>query len=165
MPSVTSALHYPGTCLFEGTPLSVGRGTEEAFQLIGAPWLDGSELAAALNAYGLEGARFDAVSFTPDTPGDGKFGGEAIEGVRFVATGAGYDPTRAAIAALIETRRRSGERWAWRESHFDRLAGTDAVRRGIERGEGLEALTAEWDAQVAAFQALRAPYLIYPEGG
>jgi uncharacterized protein YbbC (DUF1343 family) len=163
MPNVTSALHYPGTCLFEGTPLSVGRGTDEAFQVIGAPWIDGVELAAALNAYGLEGVRFDPLTFTPESPGDGKFGGEAIEGVRFVATGEDYDPTRAAIAAVIEARRLSGDAWSWREGHFDRLAGTDAVRLGIEAGRGLDALTADWTRQVAAFEALRAPYLIYPE--
>ena len=46
MPSVESALHYPGTCLFEGTPISVGRGTDRAFQQVGAPWLDGEELPA-----------------------------------------------------------------------------------------------------------------------
>ena len=53
MPDVASALAYPGTCLFEGTPISVGRGTEKAFQWIGAPWLDGRELAEALNEYCL----------------------------------------------------------------------------------------------------------------
>ena len=74
MPSVESALHYPGTCLFEGTPISVGRGTEIAFQQVGAPWLDGGELAARLTALGVPDVRFEAVRFTPREPGDGKFG-------------------------------------------------------------------------------------------
>jgi len=101
MPSLESATHYPGTCLFEGTNLSVGRGTAEAFQIIGAPWLDGDTLAARLNAYELPGVRFDAVTFTPNDPSDEKFGGVSVNGVRFVTTDRSvYDPTHAAIAAL-----------------------------------------------------------------
>ncbi|HCK34894.1 MAG TPA: hypothetical protein DHW20_06985, partial [Gemmatimonadetes bacterium] len=57
MPSVESALAYPGTCLFEGTPISVGRGTDRAFQWVGAPWLDGVQLAESLNGYGINGVR------------------------------------------------------------------------------------------------------------
>jgi uncharacterized protein YbbC (DUF1343 family) len=163
MPSVTSALHYPGTCLFEGTPLSVGRGTPIAFQQVGAPWIDAEALVEALDAYDLPDVRFEPVTFVPEAPGDGKFGGEEVHGVRFVSAGPDYDPTRAAVAVVIETRRQSGDRWEWRVSHFDRLAGTDAVRIGIEAGTGLDALTADWPQQLAAFDALRAPYLIYPE--
>ena len=73
MPSVESAAHYPGTCLFEGTNLSVGRGTERPFQWIGVPWLDGTALAERMNGYGLAGVRFGAVSFRPRSPGDGKW--------------------------------------------------------------------------------------------
>jgi len=161
MPSLESALDYPGTCLFEGTPLSVGRGTDRAFQWIGAPWLDGSALARRLQARHLEGVRFVPVSFTPRDPGDGKFDGVEVHGVRFVPTSAAFDPTRAAVAALVETRRMSGDHWAWNTSHFDELAGTDALRRGIERGEDVEALTSGWDAELSRFRTLRRPYLMY----
>ncbi|MDT8368485.1 MAG: DUF1343 domain-containing protein [Longimicrobiales bacterium] len=165
MPSIVSALHYPGTCLFEGTPLSVGRGTPLPFQQIGAPWLDTDALLEALGAYDLPDLRFESVTFTPRTPGDGKFDGEVVKGVRFVATGPAYDPTRAALAVLIEARRQAGDRWAWRSDHFDRLAGTDRLRSGIDRGESLAALTAGWPGEIAAFEALRMPYLLYGDGG
>lgn len=162
MPDEESALHYPGTCLFEGTVLSVGRGTDRAFQQIGAPWLDGEALASALEGYGLPGVRFEAVEFVPEAPGDGKFAGETVRGVRFVSTGEpGYDPTRAAVAALVEARRLAGDRWSWNRAHFDRLAGTDALRLAVESGAEMEQATAGWTQQANAFQALRAPYLIY----
>ena len=163
MPSVTSALHYPGTCLFEGTPLSVGRGTPIAFQQVGAPWIDADALVEALDAYALPDTEFEAVTFVPESPGDGKFGGEEVHGVRFVAAGPDYDPTRAAVAVVIETRRQSGDAWDWRVAHFDRLAGTDALRLGIEADTPLDELTAGWPEQLAAFDRLRAPYLLYPE--
>jgi beta-N-acetylhexosaminidase len=161
MPSLASALAYPGTCLFEGTPISVGRGTDRAFQWIGAPWLDGPALAAALNEYGIAGVRFEATSFTPVNAGDGKFEGVEVRGVELVPESSDYDAPRAVVAMLIETRRASGAEWSWRASHFDRLAGTDALRLGLERGDGLEALTAGWGGAIAAFERLRAPYLIY----
>lgn len=161
MPDLESALAYPGTCLFEGTPLSVGRGTDRAFQWVGAPWLDGEDLARRLNAYGLTGVRFEPARFTPRGAGDGKFEGQEVQGVRLVATATDYDAPRAAVAILVETYKDSGDRWSWRTRHFDRLAGTDALRLGVEAGKGLEELTAAWGAQIEAFQELRAPYLIY----
>lgn len=162
IPSLESAIHYPGTCLFEGTNLSVGRGTDAAFQQIGAPWLDAETLAARLNAYGLPGVQFETVVFTPNAPGDGKFGGTQVRGVRFVATDRErYDPTRAAVAALVEIRRLHPDRLTWRESHFDRLAGTDRLRRGIVAGASVEDLTADWDEQVREFQERRRSYLLY----
>lgn len=165
MPDLTSALHYPGTCLFEGTNLSVGRGTGRPFQQVGAPFLDGSELARSLNDRGLPGVRFEAVRFTPMGPGDGKWDGVEVGGVRFVATGPDYDPTEAAVAALVEARRLAGGAWEWREAHFDRLAGTRTLREGVEAGLEPRDLVREWPGQRDAFSKLAQPYLIYPEEG
>lgn len=161
MPSVESALAYPGTCLFEGTPISVGRGTDRAFQWIGAPWLDGETLATTLNGYGIEGVRFEPVRFTPVNAGDGKFEGQEVSGVVLTPESSDYDASAAAVAMLIETYRASGDNWEWYASHFDRLAGTMSLRSGIEAGSSFAELTATWTPGLAAFEALRAPWLIY----
>ena len=162
MPSVESALHYPGTCLFEGTSLSVGRGTPRAFQQVGAPWLDGEALAARLAALDVPDAVFVPVRFTPVDPGDGKFGDEPSGGVRLVADGPRYDPTLAALALLAETKAMSGEHWRWHESHFDRLAGADALRKALDAGAGYAELAERWGAEASGFAARRRPYLLYP---
>ena len=161
MPSVESALHYPGTCLFEGTPISVGRGTDRAFQHVGAPWLDGEELAARLEALGVPDARFVAVRFTPEDPGDGKFGGIEVRGVRVEAAGPDYDPTLAALALLVEIRAMSGDRWSWREGHFDRLAGTDALRVALDEGASYAELAQQWGEGLGDYLARREGYLLY----
>jgi uncharacterized protein YbbC (DUF1343 family) len=166
IPSVESALHYPGTCLFEGTNLSVGRGTDRAFQQVGAPWLDGEALAAAMTARietgELAGVRFEAVRFTPQNPGDGKFPGQEVGGVRLVVTDADvYDPARAGVALVAEALRLSGDAWEWNVSHFDRLAGTDALRLNVSAETRLDRLTGEWENERAAFEAARERVLIY----
>jgi len=161
MPDVASALAYPGTCLFEGTPISVGRGTDRAFRWIGAPWLDAAVLAEALNGYGIDGVRFEPVSFTPTNAGDRKFEGVEVHGVELVAERTDYDASRAAIAMLIETYRMSGDNWAWYQAHFDRLSGTDAIRTGLVAGTSFDDLVSSWDAEVSAFESTRAPYLLY----
>ena len=79
----------------------------------------------------------EATRFMPHDPGDGKFPDQEVRGVRLTATGPEYDPTSTALALLLETRRMSGERWEWRASHFDRLAGNDGLRVGIEAGAPL----------------------------
>ena len=162
MPNVVSATHYPGTCLFEGTVLSVARGTEAPFQQIGAPWLDGEALAEAMNGYGLPGVRFEPVRFTPNAPADGKFDGVEVRGVRLVATSTEYDPTHAAVALLVETHRMSGTRWGWLQAHFDRLAGTDILRLAIDAGAGVDEIVAGWEKDLEAFKRVRERYLIYP---
>jgi beta-N-acetylhexosaminidase len=162
MPDIDSATHYPGTCLFEGTRLSVARGTDHPFQQVGAPWLDGEALARTMNRYGLPGVRFEAVRFTPVSPGDGKFDGVEVEGVRLIATSTEYDPTHAALALLVETHRMSAENWGWLQSHFDRLAGTDLLRKGITDGASVDELRAGWDEALEEFKRSREPYLIYP---
>lgn len=162
MPSLESAAHYPGTCLFEGTNLSVGRGTPEAFQQIGAPWLDAAALAQRLAAYRIPGVRFDAVTFTPQNAADGKFSGEAVRGVRLVTTDrTTYDPTIAAVAMLVEIQRLHPDRLTFRVAHFDRLVGTDRVRQQIIAGLGAEEITAGWPQQLEQFRRMREKYLLY----
>ena len=161
MPNIASALAYPGTCLFEGTPISVGRGTDKAFQWIGAPWLDGPALAEALNKYEIDGVSFEPVTFTPRNAGDRKFEGVNVEGVRLIAQSTDYDASRAGVAMLMETYRVSRENWEWYEAHFDRLAGTDALRLGLVSNASFEELVSSWDAGVSEFESDRAPYLLY----
>ena len=132
------------------------------FQQVGAPWLDGEALARTMNGYGLPGVRFEAVRFTPVSPGDGKFDGVEVQGVRLIATSTEYDPTHAALALLVETHRMSAENWGWLQSHFDRLAGTDLLREGITEGAGVDELRAGWDEALEEFKRTREPYLIYP---
>lgn len=162
MPSLESATHYPGTCLFEGTNLSVGRGTDRAFQQIGAPWLDGQALAERLNRYRLPGVHFESVAFTPTRPSDEKYGGEVVSGIRFIAIDRlVYDPTRAAVAALIEARQLAGANWAWHRRHFDRLAGTTRLREQIEAASRLEDVVAGWRGPLEDFGRLRRLHLVY----
>ncbi len=164
MPSVDSALHYPGTCLFEGTNLSVGRGTDDlAFQVVAAPWLPAERLAQIMNEYQIPGAYFEAVTFTPSEPGDGKFDGVEVEGVRLIADHPEvYDPTLVGVLLLKEIRRIAGHDWQWRASHFDRLAGTDRLRDGIDRGLDVQELRTGWIAELQEFLELREPFLLYP---
>jgi uncharacterized protein YbbC (DUF1343 family) len=163
MPSVESATHYSGTCLFEGTNVSVGRGTDAAFSQIGAPWIDADSLTARLRNYDLPGVRFDPATFTPHDPGDGKFNGTPVQGVRFVTTDRSvYDPTRAGIAALVEIHALNGDSLTFRNAHFDRLAGTDRVRTMLMDGASLDQITAAWPAQLASFAGVRERYLLYP---
>lgn len=162
MQSLDVATVYPGSCLFEGTNLSVGRGTDAPFLQVGAPWLDGERLADTLNGYALDGVRFEPVRFVPTDPGDGKFAGDTLRGVRFRVTDReAFWPVPGAVAALLEARRIAADRWAWNREHFDRLAGTDRLRRMIESGAPLSQIVAPWAGQIEDFRELRRPYLIY----
>ncbi|MGQ0505746.1 MAG: exo-beta-N-acetylmuramidase NamZ family protein [Myxococcaceae bacterium] len=157
----TTALHYAGTCLFEGTNLATGRGTSLPFEQFGAPWLSHTALAQKLNALNLPGARFDAVTFTPDSPTDNRFNGQLVNGVRFVATNpATYQPVTATLAFLVEARALHGAQVGF-TSYLDSLAGTDQLRLSLISGKTVSELTTGWGAQLAAFEQRRAPYLLY----
>ena len=161
MPSIESATHYPGLCIFEGTNISVGRGTPTAFQVLGAPWLDARVLIERLNGYKFPGVRFEAVTFTPVKPGDNKYNGQLVNAVRFITTNRQtYDPTRVAVAALIEVRKLHAAEFGWTAT-FPRLYGMRGARERIEAGASYEELVRGWNEQLSQFKSRRQPYLLY----
>ncbi len=168
MPDVESAMHYPGTCLFEGTNLSVGRGTGFAFQVVAAPWLDTAAVLARLREAGdgrreaLQGVEVRAVAFTPGRPTDGKYDGVLVRGIRLrVMDRRRYDPPRTAVALLAAIRAAHPERLRFREKSFDRLAAGAALRQAIVAGGAPGAIWRSWEPALARFRRLRAKYLLY----
>ncbi|MFI9244490.1 exo-beta-N-acetylmuramidase NamZ domain-containing protein [Streptomyces sp. NPDC053086] len=158
MPTVDTALVYSGTCMFEGTNLSEGRGTTRPFELLGAEGVDG-RWAAAVNELGLPGVRFREAYFTPTFS---KFQGKTVGGVQIhVADRAAYDPVRTGIALLV-TARKVWDGFAWRSDHWiDKLTGSDRVRTMIDAGAGTEEVTGAWQEELAAFRRVRKEYLLY----
>ena len=161
MPSLESATHYPGTCLFEGTNLSVGRGTPIAFQQIGAPWLDAKRIADVMNGMKLPGVRFEAVTFKPVNPGDQKHAAVAVNGVRWIATDRKvHDPTVAAVHMLVEIRRIHADSLRIGPG-IDRLIGDRSARAKILAGASAAEVMQGWEAQRRDFMSARAKYLLY----
>jgi uncharacterized protein YbbC (DUF1343 family) len=157
-----SLFHYPGTVLFEGTALSVGRGTEAPFRQIGAPWLDVPRVIAAAAAEPLAGVRFEEVEFTPRDPADGKFPGIPLRGLRLILTDAArYDPVRTAVTLLAAIQRVHPARIGFREAAFDRLAGGPGLREAIQSGRGPGDIVRGWQPALAAWRAARRPVLLY----
>jgi uncharacterized protein YbbC (DUF1343 family) len=151
MPSVESAVLYPGTCLFEGTNLSVGRGTPIAFQVLGAPWLDPGKLLERLD-----------TTFTPLAPTDGKYPGVSLPAIRMRVTDrARFDPTRFAVAILTALQATHAGAFEFRASHFDRLATGPELRLAIAAGQSPRDIWASWEPALALARETRQKYLIY----
>jgi uncharacterized protein YbbC (DUF1343 family) len=162
--TVESLFHYPGLCLFEGTNLSVGRGSDAPFEQIGAPWLDTAAVLRAVRAAGLSGVEFTGVGFTPTRPGDGKYADTLLAGIRLRVTDRlAYDPTVTAVQLLAAIRRRHVTEFAWIPAHFDRLAGTTRLREAIDAGAEPRTIVSGWTAERERFLARRRAALVYPE--
>jgi uncharacterized protein YbbC (DUF1343 family) len=162
--TLESLFHYPGTCLFEGTNLSVGRGSDAPFEQIGSPWLDTTAILSALGKAALPGVRARGVNFTPRAPGDGKYGDTLLVGIRLEVTDrAVYDPTVTAVHLLTAIRRRHPTEFAWIPKHFDRLAGTTRLREAIGTGSDAAAIVAGWETDRQRYLDRRRPALLYPE--
>lgn len=160
MPSLESAAHYPGLVVFEGTNLSVGRGTPIAFQAVGAPWLEPASVRAMLGE--VAGVVAVDTTFTPVAPADGKYAGEELPALRFrVVNRAAYDPMLLAARLLAAIRRVHPDQLAFRAAPFDRLAGSDRWRRAVLADESGEQTWQGWQPGVAEFQRLREAYLLY----
>ncbi|MGX1546667.1 exo-beta-N-acetylmuramidase NamZ family protein [Streptomyces adustus] len=158
MPTPDTALAYAGTCLFEGTNLSEGRGTTRPFELLGAEGIDG-RWATAVNALRLPGAHFREAYFAPTFS---KFQGKTVGGVQIHVHDRGaYDPVRTGIALLV-TARRVWDGFAWRADNWiDKLTGSDRVRTAIDAGADTDAVVAGWQEELAAFRRVREKYLSY----
>lgn len=165
MPTQTTALVYPGTCLFEGTNASEGRGTTRPFELVGAPYLD-YHWTDRLNDYGLPGVRFREAYFTPTFDKYTNVLCNATE-VEIVDPHA-YRPIDTAVAMLVEAHAYDGFAWRYdtddpaRPYWVDKLSGSTRLRTMIDAGATAAEVVAAWTDELAAFRALRRQYLRYP---
>jgi uncharacterized protein YbbC (DUF1343 family) len=168
IPTLDTAIVYPGGVLFEGTLLSEGRGTTKPFELIGAPWIDGDRFADAMNARGLPGVRFRPVFFEPTFH---KQANTACGGCQIhVIDRAAFLPYRTGVEMIAEFRQQSPSTPIWRDPPYeyeytrppiDILYGSDRLRRAIDAGEGAASVTRDWARDEDAFRKLRGRYLLY----
>ncbi|TPQ16629.1 exo-beta-N-acetylmuramidase NamZ family protein [Streptomyces sporangiiformans] len=158
MPTPDTALVYAGTCLFEGTNLSEGRGTTRPFELLGAEGID-RHWASEVNRLGLPGVHFREAYFAPTFS---KFQGKTVGGVQVhVHDRTAYDPVRTGIALLV-TARKAWSGFAWRSDNWiDKLTGSTQVRTMIDAGASADEVVAAWQGELAAFRRVRREYLLY----
>ncbi|MGW1890951.1 exo-beta-N-acetylmuramidase NamZ family protein [Streptomyces sp. NPDC002004] len=158
MPTTDTALVYSGTCLFEGTNLSEGRGTTRPFELLGADGID-RRWAEAARALGLPGVDFREAYFAPTFS---KFQGTTIGGVQIhVRDRAAYDPVRTGVALLV-TAKKVWSGFAWRSDNWiDKLTGSTRVRTMIDAGASADDVVAAWQDELAGFRKVREKYLVY----
>ncbi len=166
MRSLTAATLYTGFCLLESTSISMGRGTDRPFEQVGAPFINGEQLARELNAANLPGVRFEAVQFTPTMtyyPGPAstlKYREQPCGGVRAVLTDRN---TCSAVdigieLALVLHRLHPGE---FKVKEMGRLLGDDETLQAIEAGESRAAIKARWAKGLRAFEERRQSALLY----
>jgi uncharacterized protein YbbC (DUF1343 family) len=154
--------HYPGVCLFEGTALSVGRGSDAPFHQIGAPWLDPLAVLARIHQYDLAGVRFEQVSFAPSQPGDGKYADTTLQGIRLHLTDPNrYDPVRTAVVLLTAVYQVHPAEIRFNQRSFDRLAGGPGLREAIEAGLAPDQIARGWSWGIKGFRERAKPILIY----
>ncbi|MDF2680944.1 MAG: hypothetical protein K0R47_2134 [Brevibacillus sp.] len=160
MPTPETALVYPGNCLFEGTNLSEGRGTTRPFELIGATYIKGWEIADQMNHLDLPGVSFREAYFNPTFS---KHAGKNVGGLQLYVTDRDeYDPIRTALTIMVELKKQYPDDFAWRSDNWiDKLMGTDKVRRAINDGVSVDDIIADWQDELNAFKQLRESYLLY----
>jgi len=162
MPSVHSAMLYPGLVAFEATNLSVGRGTPEAFQRVGAPWLNAAATVAILKDREIPGVRFFAENFTPVNPTDGKYGGQSIPGIKImVINRSALQSARVGATLLWAINKTAGNRLTISNREFDLRFGSPAVREALLRGDDPDVLIDREYKAAYAFRDATRQYLIY----
>jgi uncharacterized protein YbbC (DUF1343 family) len=168
LPTLDSAVVYPGTVLFEGVNVSEGRGTTRPFELIGAPWIDADSFAESLNAAALPGVQFRPAWFEPTFHKHAKTlcGGCQIH----VTDRRVYHPVETGVVLIEACRRASPDRFAWRDPPYeyedkkapiDILYGSSDLRETVDAGKDVRELTRAWAITNEAFRELRDACLLY----
>ncbi len=157
MRSLTEATLYPGVGLVEGTNISVGRGTDTPFELLGAPWIKGKELAQYLNARSISGVRFVPITFTPSAS---NYSGQKCEGVNiFVVERNALDTGELGIELASALHKLYPEPY-----HMERLIellGNQSVYDAIAAGQDPRRIAEDWREPREKFLQVRQKYLIY----
>ncbi|GHH97916.1 exo-beta-N-acetylmuramidase NamZ family protein [Neobacillus kokaensis] len=166
MPTLDTALVYPGAALIEGAAnVSEGRGTTKPFELIGAPFINSTDLAAKLNSYHLPGVKFRAASFTPTFS---KNVNKLNHGIQIHVTNRNaYKPFETGLYIVKTIHDMYPEDFQFRArnsagvSFFDQLVGNGSIRDGIEAGKSIEEMKKEWLPELDQFMEVREQYLLY----
>lgn len=165
MPTLDTALVYPGAALIEGTNVSEGRGTTRPFELIGAPFINSTDLAAKLNAYKLPGVTFRAASFTPTFS---KHANKLSHGVQIHITNRNaYKPFETGLTIVKTIHDMYPNEFQFRApnsagiSFFDNLVGNGSIRADIQAGKSVEEMKATWQQDLEKFMDTREKYLLY----
>jgi uncharacterized protein YbbC (DUF1343 family)/CubicO group peptidase (beta-lactamase class C family) len=155
--SLTEAILYPGVALIEGTNVSVGRGTDTPFEVMGAPWIKSRELAAYLNDRGIQSVRFVPIVFTPSSS---NFAGERCEGVNLIVLDRNtLDPPELGVELASALHRLYPN-----DFKMERMADllvNQAVFEAIEAGEDPRRIAEDWQERLEGFVRLREKYLLY----
>jgi len=168
IPTLDSAIVYPGTVLLEGTMASEGRGTTRPFELAGAPWVHAERLAAGLNSRGLPGAHFRPAVFEPTFQKHARTtcGGCQIH----VTDRRAFRPVLTGVAVIDAIRAADPASFSWRPPPYeyehdkqpiDILAGSPSLRQAIDAGTLAEEIAASWPPTHQAFLAAREACLLY----
>jgi uncharacterized protein YbbC (DUF1343 family) len=160
MPTLETAYVYPGTGLIEGTNVSEGRGTTKPFELLGAPFINGTELSEKLNNLHLDGVKFRAASFTPSFS---KHSGQLSHGVQvYVTDREKYQSVETGLHIVKTIHDLYGEEFSFNKSgNFDLLIGNSWVREELEKGTDVEDIITKWQKDTKAFKKIRKQYLLY----
>ena len=155
--SVTEVGLYPGVALIEGTNVSVGRGTDTPFELVGAPWIKSKEFAAYMNARGIAGVRFVPVTFTPTSA---VYSGQVCNGVNLVVTDRnGFDAPELGIelAAALHKLYPAD----WKIERMQELLVNQSVYDALVAGQDPRRIAQDWQEGLEKFEKVREKYLIY----
>jgi uncharacterized protein YbbC (DUF1343 family) len=156
--NLTAATLYPGFCLVERTNVSVGRGTLAPFELYGAPWIDGEELARRMNDLGLPGLQFSPVEFTPDRS---VFAGQKCSGVRIVVTDRRkLDCVRAGLTFVETIYGLHGD--TFDIERIGPMVGDPDAADKIKAGVSVQRIIRDWQPRLHRFVRTRKRYLLYP---
>ncbi len=166
IPTIETAVVYPGTALIEGTNISEGRGTDSPFRLIGAPFVDKMKLAETLNSYELPGLDFIPVDFVPrdrSAVSHTRFKDKICHGINVVVTNRDMiKPVEAGVAIICALRKLSPSELTFRcDGAFDRLAGNREVRELIARGADYLEVTSTWEHELDLFRGSMRKYFLY----
>jgi uncharacterized protein YbbC (DUF1343 family) len=157
MRSLTEATLYPGVGLLETTNVSVGRGTDTPFEVVGAPWIQADKLAEYLNLRAIPGVRFVPLRFTPKTS---VFKDEQCGGVNIIITDrSAFRPLLTGIEMALALRKLYPNDWKV-DNYLRLLVNGDTLER-VKRGESAREIVASWNAGLQEFRKARADVLLY----
>lgn len=168
MPTIDTATVYPGMCLLEGTNLSEGRGTTKPFEIFGAPFIDPDALVKRLNEFKLKGIILRPLYFQPTFQ---KHAGQLCGGAQIhIIDRNAFKPFKTSVAVLKAVNDLYPNHFQWKEPPYeyetqkmpiDILAGTDKIRKEIEKHTDLNKMEEWWKEELKAFQKTATEYLIY----